>query len=689
MSPSGGMTSADFLNLTYMKNNLLNYLSIGAALFGMTMTSCSNDLWDDENYTTVRVSTNITVPEADATRTTLNENQGNLEWKWEKGDKVAVIDESGANVGYMKAGEPYNNGKTAPFEGFVKFKEGKSTENIRIYYPGKGHEPEEINSKLTIDLSTQDGQFSSIVKRDILESSEQLPVEINQNYTIIPDFTMNHLTAAGRFKLIYKSTNQPAANVQDVKISGLTNENGNAIGYVNTTKSIDFTKNNATSRGHGTITAPTDANGEMYLNFLPANPAGMKFEVTANGKSYVGYLGSATKTFPLNAGTYLRSGKTLEGLEIYLEAEGGTVDHSKNPLNKWAEGDLVYNKSTKKSTVATSYTTQGSLYQWGRNIGYTDYKDAMGGTEEVLFWKYATYGRYYKTGTGIYGGNDHQSGYSYKTASDLKECEDLGMYAMVAPTSPSSTDPLKYDYWVSSFGNGGSTWQERANAIGIDMSLVPSGYRMPTEADFLEIKPSSPLSGSGSLSSVINNRVELREIEGVCKYAIRWTVETVGSKRYMRIDALVVPNSFSESQLSSINWTSNTDVVTRRFGAQGAIHAFYHQNIVSGQPAFNVARPMPYMETHIDKLWVSGNYWTVLWNYVTDYAVNNVGLYWMADQKKAFYFEDNTNTKNASVTNTETGVTTYPFTSRLSVFGTIPVSPQDCCAVRLIDTSKE
>ena len=84
---------------------------------------------------------------------------------------------------------------------------------------------------------------------------------------------------------------------------------------------------------------------------------------------------------------------------------------------------------------------------------------------------------------------------------------------------------------------------------------------------------------------------------------------------------------------------------------------------------------MPGTETHTPRLWQSSNgqYYTVLWDYITDYSVNNEGYYWMSDDKMTFTFQDNTRVK-----------TVEAFADRLSVLGFLSVNAQDCCAIRCV-----
>lgn len=374
----------------------------------------------------------------------------------------------------------------------------------------------------------------------------------------------------------------------------------------------------------------------------------------------------AAKSVTIKAVNKLEKDDTDKFVQITFTQAGKeeVVDHSKNPLLKWAKTDLVYNRTSETSSFASGYTEQGSLYQWGRNTGWKDYKDVLGGYSTLYnrkYYQYATYNRHYYVGTGFSGGYSDQNDYSYDSANDSF---DESLYFM----NPNSTD-----YWIGT--GGGSTWQERANRCGFTASVCPQNWRMPTKADFLEIKPADPFSGSGTLASVLNNHVELRTNDD-CSYAIRWSAETISNKTYLRIDAIVVPGNFTKEELSSVDWTNN-EVVTRYFGANGFIHGFYHVNIVS-QYQFPVARPMPGTETHEDELWQGSYNWTILWNSIKDYSVKNDGYYWMSDEKSAFTFQDNTRVKSVWFNGR------YPFSDRKSVLGILPINAQDCCAIRCV-----
>ena len=576
-------------------------------------------------------------------RVTLGEENADIVGYWSAGDKLLITDGQGNNIGTLDLTDGAGT-KHATFTGNLAADVANGTHDFRFTYLGAGVDVEGVSQTYTLDISTQDGKFESLIQRWLFTGTAEYTVANGNSYAK-ETLTFSNLNPTAHFELIFPEG--VSMNGETVTISG---------DNLKSSASVDLASGTLTDLTDGNITV-TGTDGDFYINMLPAQDVAPTFTVTVDGVEYQGSLDARNWA----ADEFVRKGHTV-GVPVYMNKVAPAVDHTKNPLLKWAEADLVYNSTSKTSSIATSYTVQGSLYQWGRNIGWSNYKAAMGGYTTNYgryFYQYATYNRNYKTGTGLHGGEDDVNDYSYDSANDSFTEELFFM-------NPNGTD-----YWIGS--NGGATWQERAKKCGYNTSVCPNGWRMPTEADFLEIKPSEPLHGSGSLASVLNSRVELKAIEGVCTYAMRWTAETKSNKAYLRIDALVVPEGFSEGNLSSINW-NDENVVTRYFGANGSIHAFYHVNKIQNGPQvdnFPVARPMPGVETHTDRLWQNGTYYTVLWDNITDYSVNNAGYYWMADKKGVFTFEDNTRVKAA-------------FSNRLSVLGSLEVNAQDCYSIRCV-----
>lgn len=665
-------------------NKSIYVLSL-AGMLGLWSCTADEEMAGMEN-SGKQIPVTITVSRAAMpdTRTVLTEDgNGNLTDVWSEADQLALVDATGEQVGTLEFQEyvSVDNKSTAVFEGTMNAT-GEGTKPYRIWYLGAGGSPyskfatftnggnETFNCVQTI-LSAQSGKFEDLVKGDLMHAVVDL--NIQENHAVVEkSVTMTKLLAMARFSL------KEAASVTNGKLTiTSSNTSGSNQLYYRLSyycKDAEIAESMASASEFITIENVNTSN-DVYVVLPTVKDFHLTFTLTSGNDTWT-YTTAGTNT--LEAGKYYCNADGT-GIRIALEKEQEeeVVDHSKNPLLKWAEADLVYNKNTKTNSIADSYTTQGSLYQWGRNTGWSNYKDAMGIKTYNYMHGYVTYDHTYKTGTGIYNGNDHKNRYSYDGNADFYYKDGNGLdWRTMFFMNPNATD-----YWIGS--GGGNTWDERAKLCGFTASVCPEGWCMPVEADFLEIKPLEPKKGTGDLSSVLNNLVELKRIEGVCTYAMRWSAVINNSKTYLRIDALVVPDNFSTDNLSSINW-SDENVVTRYFGSNGMIHAFYHVNITNiGN--FPVARPMPGVETHEDKTWTDTgyttigyfNYWTVLWNNIKDYSVNNAGYYWMSDKKAVFTFEDNTRVKSVYHNG-------YPFADRQSVLGTLSVNAQDCYSIRCV-----
>ena len=294
-----------------MKFNKITYGLISACGLAMTLTACQND--NDlggvasGNFITVPVSTVITVPDGDDTRTTLNELAGNLQWKWEKGDQVVAIDMLTGVRGYLTAGEPTNDGKTAPFSGSIDFQEGATSAKLAIIYLGKGVDPASLGDELKIDLSEQDGKFESLVTRDVLwtgsSQSKAVDVVINPSYTVINDFTLTHKTSAGHFQL--KIKDGETINNADVTITGTSAATMYGVTSYSIKAGNQFSEN---TTANGVINTTTGDQGDFYVTLLPKTKIALKFVATYKGVEYTGYLGGSDDfTFKLAAGQFLRA----------------------------------------------------------------------------------------------------------------------------------------------------------------------------------------------------------------------------------------------------------------------------------------------------------------------------------------------------------------------------------------------
>ena len=492
-----------------MKFNKITYGLISACGLTMTLTACQND--NDlggvasGNYISVPVSTVITVPDGDDTRTTLNELAGNLQWKWEKGDVVLAIDIQTGVRGYLTAGEPTNDGKTAPFSGSINFNAEAKTAKLTIFYVGKGVDPASIDSEIKIDLENQDGKFESLVKRDVLWTgttpATAVDVVINPTYTVINDFQLSHMTSAGHFQLKIKD----GETLNNVDVTITKAESGNLVSPFSykinkqSDGSVSFSDNGTED---GTIATTTSAQGDFYITMMPYGEMSMKFVATYNGKEYTGYLGGSEDfTFSLSAGQYLRSNSNNYGpLVIEMETnEPEVVGDDKILGVKWAKvntrswidcnwynDDAFYFSYIPGIDLETqglelNYTTSANLdngttnpyvyhYQWGRNFGFQAANGTISGVKVPnynnlpLSWP-STYD-YYRLTSGT-----QTATYSYKNP-------DVYIY------NNSGKD------WC---GTNLSEWPsyEFTNDDGTTelLSVYPKGFRLPTKSDFETLLP--------------------------------------------------------------------------------------------------------------------------------------------------------------------------------------------------------
>lgn len=588
------------------------------------------------------------------TRTVLTEDgNGNLTDVWSETDQLALVDATGEQVGTLEFQEyvSEDNKSTAVFEGTMTAT-GEGTKPYRIWYLGAGESPySEFAHDKEIDgeypnvvktiLSKQSGKFEDLVKGDLMHAAVDL--NIQENHAVVEEsVTMTKLLAMARFSL------KEAAGVTNGKLtitsSSASGSNKLYHKWYYLGVSGEFQASVASVSEFITI-ENVDTSNDVYVVLPTVKDFHLTFTLTSGNDTWT-YTTAGTNT--LEAGKYYcNADGTGIGIALEKEQEEEVVDHSKNPLLKWAETNLVHNENSYISSFAESYLTSGSLYEWGRNHGFTDYNDARGtliqsGRYGYYYWEYAvttdapTYGLELHAGTGLHrlsGQWAQESFLVYETAQDIRDFPK--MYMMNANIYGENNG----DYWV--FADGGDDWYERAEACGYsETNPCPEGWRLPTEEDFKEIAPNTNLSGFTSLKDVINNHVELKTTKSGVRYAIRW----LNSANALTIEALVVDKDFQESSLSIIDW-KNENVVSRIFPYTGKISGYIgskYLNVDGGGWEY-MARPMPLGFFVTDVVSLSTYYETV---YMATMMVkknisSSYGGYWMADQKKAFKFVDN------------------------------------------------
>lgn len=492
-----------------MRFNKITYGILSACGLAMTLTACQNEA-DLEttasgNYISVPVSTVITVPDDAETRTTLNELAGDLQWEWEEGDQVLVIDRMTGARGYLTAGEPTQDGKTAPFSGSVNFEAGATSAKLSIFYVGKGVNPTSIESEIKIDLENQDGKSESLVKRDVLSTglteSTAVDVVINPTHTVINDFELKHMTSAGHFQLKIKDgepINNTAVTITKASEGTLISPFSCKI-IQQSTGEVSLSEDGTED---GSITTTTDATGEFYITMMPNSKMSMKFVTTYNGKTYTGYLGGREDFyFELSAGQYLRSNSNSNNygpLVIEMEADEPTL-----PTVDESEYDRIFglkwtNNNNRSWIDAATYDNDITIFTYIPGVPLSE--------QDI--------DTYYTT-IDLTNTNNNAVAYFYQWDRDFGFILGSQSYAQVTPNLPNynnlpswaknigydyTTNQLtitgQYDYfekfgcgsryndWCSTTGR--YTWGRRTD---YDVYAQPNGFRIPTKAEYSQLVP--------------------------------------------------------------------------------------------------------------------------------------------------------------------------------------------------------
>lgn len=290
---------------------------------------------------------------------------------------------------------------------------------------------------------------------------------------------------------------------------------------------------------------------------------------------------------------------TEKYVEITFTQEGKeeTADHSKNPLLKWAEYNSTRtSRSGSQSTAPTSGFTNnlydvGSYYQWGRNYGFTDHN-------EILTNGYYCNSKY---GDVIFKGNGTSNQVNrYTSTNAIYSEKNLHFFLCSVKYGHSNTS----NDWITGITGANNQywndeWKDRTESYttsGSNPYPLPysqtENWRLPTKAEAEQLVPDN-----FSKTKLLNGTLtELHEVNGV-KVAMTWLVETHNSRQCLVIKALIVPNTFNESKLTSIDW-NNKDVVTRIFPGNGNIEVQYGKAEYYGNYGYLGARyfviPLPY-----------------------------------------------------------------------------------------------
>ena len=639
----------------------------------VTMVSCSEEATLPQGQgRNVTMTVNISRV-GDNTRSILTEAEGDLKCTWEATDLILVVDGSGKKLGVLSLqGEA--GLETATFTGTITTDAVGDTDVNFLYLGSKT--AEELNalaSPVVLDYSSQDGTLAWLSANDFFSGSEN--VNIVNSYVSVESVSLSRQISFGKF---------------DMKLPEGVTYNGEAITVsgtgLNTKASISLSdgKTVFSEEGSITVTRPEgETDTEFYLTVLPSiiTPT---FSVTIGDKTYSSTLGQRE----WKASEFVRKSGTYEGIALDMTTkdpdendpyEGYENEDPRNPLHKFAKYNLVRvgERGSLENGFASSETENGALYQWGRNYGYmdrsgtyysngitisgdfTNYFDAFGdytwidnygylSTSESSnysrlhdYYVYTRENYYWTSGTGARGNTiggawiSIDNFYGYDNVEVLKSNPDKFFINYSEGTE---------DYWLNGFTGDGSTWTARAKACGYETeNPCPMGWRMPTEADFMEICPSSMPSYAGDLSTLITQKVtpELRETNTGVKYVIRWLNYT----DYMSIQAIVVADSFKENDIAAIIWDNNPEVVERKFPFTGNIVSYAAKDTRLSASRWNngvgqtVMLVIPYTLGTLNQESKTSVFNYTLFTPNQNYG-SAVGGYWVGDSKKTFQFFD-------------------------------------------------
>ena len=639
----------------------------------VTMVSCSEEATLPQGQgRNVTMTVNISRV-GDNTRSILTEAEGDLKCTWEATDLILVVDGSGKKLGVLSLqGEA--GLETATFTGTITTDAVGDTDVNFLYLGSKT--AEELNalaSPVVLDYSSQDGTLGWLSANDFFSGSEN--VNIVNSYVSVESVSLSRQISFGKF---------------DMKLPEGVTYNGEAITVsgtgLNTKASISLSDGKTVFSEEGiiTVTRPEgETDTEFYLTVLPSTIT-PTFSVTIGDKTYSSTLGQRE----WKASEFVRKSGTYEGIALDMTTkdpdendpyEGYENEDPRNPLHKFAKYNLVRvgERGSLVNGFADSETENGALYQWGRNYGYmdrsgtyysngitisgdfTNYFDAFGdytwidnygylSTSESSnysrlhnYYVYTRENYYWTSGTGARGNTiggawiSIDNFYGYDNVEVLKSNPDKFFINYSEGTE---------DYWLNGFTGDGSTWTARAKACGYETeNPCPMGWRMPTEADFMEICPSSMPSYAGDLSTLITQKVtpELRETNTGVKYVIRWLNYT----DYMSIQAIVVADSFKENDIAAIIWDNNPEVVERKFPFTGNIVSYAAKDtrlsasIWSNGLGQTVMLVIPYTLGTMKQESKTSVYNYTLFTPNKNYG-SAVGGYWVGDSKKTFQFFD-------------------------------------------------
>lgn len=541
------------------------YVSVFAALLlAFGFAGCTSEEFYDAQDEGGVVSMTVGIRKAGVfdgdTRTSLSETEtGDLKCVWESDDRIMVSDANGDIKGYLSLTDG-DGTNFAHFHSDNLERITADTQNLNFVYLGREKKQSDLDNSaqykyISLFYNNQTGTMESLSDKDILvKTGVSVSVSDGKVYTADGnDVVMTRPFAFGHFTLAFPDgvsrTNEkvtitaPEGGDDGIRCAVNLHYNGQ-IGIGNNNKGISV---NGQTGNDLYITIPMQDNSTVTPTF----------SVTINGKEYTGSLPERR----WSANEYVRKG-VREGVTVDMSTEK-VIDHSKNPLLKWADTNLDLSKETG---FANNLWDRGQLFQFGRNCGYTDYKDAR--SRYAVYCSINTDSPWNTWGFNVYNGNGNGGKVTYSYSMNGTSNTDPDSYFWIADEDCGATNN---DWWPQRSGLN-DNWSTRATADGWSKGdPSPDGWHIATTNEYNEIMPSNL---SGSSASVVFGKGEIRKNRD-CTYAISWDIikKTLSSEiRYvLMVKCLVVAEGTS---YSDVDW-EDENVKVKYFPAAGYINSGY------------------------------------------------------------------------------------------------------------------
>lgn len=529
-----------------MKKQFIYGLLSLTVLSGAGLSSCSSEE-DFAGPKGQKVMLSITASKDAQTRTSFEETEDGLLCKWTADDKLLVTNRSGQRLGVISLVEGAGNA-TALFRGPVTL-DGNQT--VNLFYLGNGKAiPETLTENAyTLDLSAQDGTFASLAANDFMHQEANVTL-LNGEAT--GSVMMDRRVAEGHFDLQLPGGLQLKAG----DVVTITQPEGTFYVAPKIKYGTGGSVVGATDNGTLTITKTEDGN-DLYVTIFPQTLT-PTFTIKKDGSIYTATLGSHDWV----QSTYV-SNSDGSGVAVEL-TDASAVDHSKNPLAKWALTNLDLSQA---DGFAENQWDTGQFFQFGRNCGFSGYSDAQG--RYAVYCSKDTDAPWNVWGFNVYNGKGNGSkvaySYSYSGLTDSNPAE----YFFISDTDLQGSSN---DYWPQR-AYLDDDWSTRATAEGWSKGdPSPEGWHIATTAEYNEIMPAQL---SSTNQSSVWGTGEIRK-NADCTYAVRWdisqkTLSSTNVRKVLAVKCLVVEPG---TKYADVDW-NDENVILRYFPSAGYINSGY------------------------------------------------------------------------------------------------------------------